>query len=150
MAKKEHSLEPLKRLRQYEYEMEQAELRKCRLEEQKLEQDLQQLQGQFLDVCTAPKQGMPAGQWAALDSYRWKMKGDIEVATRRLKAAINQSDKQMEKTLEAKRNLEMVERILSKHKQRIEKERETAERKFLDDLAQRKSSLSHVTMEEWR
>ncbi|MEM9444113.1 MAG: hypothetical protein AAGA18_02060 [Verrucomicrobiota bacterium] len=148
MAKRKHNLEPLLRLRQYEYEMEQSRLKKCRIGEQECESQLHHLQRKLTKASEVPLGKLSAGQYAVLDSYRWKMKGEIEVAARKLHSAFESSKKQMKMTMLAKQKLEMVERILINYKKGLLKEEEMSERKLLDDLAQRKSSLSYELMEE--
>lgn len=130
-------LEALHKLRQFEFEKEQAELQRLKQEEWKVGEKLLQAKQCLDDAWGSEIQGGLIGGYGTRDELVRKNQADMEIVGRRFQVAQNASYQQAEITLLAKQEVEKVERILEKRREIWYQEEEVSERKLLDDLAQR-------------
>lgn len=137
---KKSSLTPLLRLRQYEYEKEQIALRLLKGKEDTLAGQYLGMRDDFKKSGLQVAGEKSVGMRNRYDVFAHRVQGELDMLGRRWVMAQKDTAMQVEKTLQAKRRLEMVERILEKHRQQVQREREHVERKLLDDLAQRRSA----------
>lgn len=136
------TLEPLFRLRKFEYEMNQTQLKKIKEKEYELQQKYQQALNHYRQACTSHAQGGIVGQMTILDEFRKKIRGDMDLIARQCDAVKKSFQEQLNKTLEAKTKLEMINRLLEKVRMEWMMENEIEERKILDDLSQRMNLIN--------
>lgn len=130
------SLHILERLREYEMEIEECKLHERQVEEDRRRRFFEEASGRVRRGLELKAQAQMVGDFLRADGYAREASAEQEICLRNLALAQRERMRQVESVLQAKRRLDMVDRILQ---HRLVEERiqmDYQERKQLDDFGQ--------------